>query len=104
MTNPDSKPETAFLSATADGVRLQVYVQPRASRSEIAGMRAGRVKIRIKAAPTDGKANNELRRFLGKTLQIPKSSVHVLKGPTSRQKVLLIRGVTATAVKQHLLQ
>ncbi len=71
---------------------LKIYVQPGASKNEIVGLygRPARLKIKIKAPPVDGEANDEVTRFISKLLGISKGRVQLQKGLTSRQKDLLI--------------
>ncbi|MFY7993343.1 MAG: DUF167 domain-containing protein [Bacteriovoracaceae bacterium] len=71
---------------------LLVYIQPGASKTEISGLfgESPRLKIKIKAPPRDGEANEEVLRFIGKLLGISKSRVEILRGESSRQKDLLI--------------
>ncbi len=84
------------------GSIIEIYVQPRASRNEIAGMHEGRLKVRLTAPPVEGEANKECIRFLAKLLDIPRSSVSILQGLKSRSKTLLIRGVSPENVLQKL--
>ena len=79
-------------------IRLEVYVQPRASKTEVAGMHDGRIKIRLAAPPVDGAANAELVSFVASRLGIAKSKVRVVAGEASRRKVLEIEGVDAEAL------
>lgn len=73
------------------GVKLRVKVVPRASRTEFRGRMAdGTVKIALKAPPVDGKANDELLRFLASEFGVPRSSIRLLSGNTSRKKLLSI--------------
>lgn len=71
---------------------LKIYVQPGASKNEIVGLygEPPRLKIKIKAPPVDGEANDEVIAFISKTLGISKGRVQLQKGLTSRQKDLLI--------------
>jgi uncharacterized protein len=79
-------------------VRLNVYIQPRASKTELAGMHDGVVKIRIAAPPVENAANRALIDFVAQHLGIAKRSVRVLSGDTSRRKILELDGVTAEEV------
>jgi len=79
-------------------VRLDVYIQPRASKTELAGMHDGVVKIRIAAPPVENAANRALIDFVAQHLGIAKRSVRVVSGDTSRRKVLELDGVTAEQV------
>ncbi|MBW3567906.1 MAG: DUF167 family protein [Proteobacteria bacterium] len=74
-----------------DDVILDVYVQPRASRDAIVGIHDGALKIRITAAPVDGKANRYLQRFLAREFGVPAGSVSLLWGLTGRRKKFRIR-------------
>jgi len=67
---------------------LSVKAVPGASKSELGEVRDGRLKVRIAAAPEDGKANEELRSFLAKTLGLPKKDVVLVSGEKSRLKIL----------------
>ena len=74
---------------------LHLKVQPNASRSGIAGPHGDRLKIRLQSPPQDGKANQELISFLSKLLDIPKSSMELIRGQTSRDKTIRVSGLTA---------
>ena len=83
-------------------VRISVYVQPRASKTEIAGMHGDALKIRLTAPPVDNAANAALIEFIAGKLGIPKGSVRVAAGATSRRKTVEIAGVTPEAVAAAL--
>lgn len=70
---------------------LQVVIQPRASRDEIAGEQGDRLKIRITAPPVDGQANQHLIRFLAKTFKVAKSRVLIENGESGRLKRVRIQ-------------
>jgi uncharacterized protein (TIGR00251 family) len=74
--------------------RIAVRVQPRASRTEIAGAYGDAVKIRVAAPPVDGAANVELIAFLAKRLGVPKSSVRIVRGDRGRDKLVEVDGVS----------
>jgi len=88
---------TDWLRAAPDGVALLVAAAPRASRTEIAGVADGRLRIRVAAPPVEGAANVELVRFLAAVLGVSKSAVAVTAGATGRRKTVLVRGVTVAA-------
>jgi uncharacterized protein (TIGR00251 family) len=73
-------------------------VQPRASRDETAGERAGALVVRLKAPPVDGAANAALLRFLARRLGVPAAAVTVLRGLTGRNKLVRVRGVRSEEV------
>jgi uncharacterized protein (TIGR00251 family) len=82
--------------------RLEVYIQPRASKSEVAGMHDGVTKIRIAAPAVENAANLALVDFVADRLGIAKRSVRIVSGGASRRKVLEIDGVTEEAIAQRL--
>lgn len=79
----------------ADSARINIYVQPRASKTVVAGMHDGCIKIRLAAPPVDGAANSALVEFVAKELGIAKSRVRITAGLTSRRKTVEVDGVTA---------
>ena len=79
--------------------RLTVHVQPKASRSEIAGLHGDALKVRLAAPPVDGAANEELTRVIAKWAGVPRAAVRLVSGHTSRRKILEIEGVTAEQIQ-----
>lgn len=69
---------------------LSVRVQPNASVSAVAGEYGDQLKVRLAAAPVDGKANEALVTFLARALGVPKSSVSVARGRSSRSKTVRV--------------
>ena len=69
---------------------LYCHVQPGADRSEFSGLHGDRIKLRLKAPATDGKANIELIAFLSKSFGVAKNQIGLDKGTTSRQKSVSI--------------
>ncbi|MEP6573537.1 MAG: DUF167 domain-containing protein [Gemmatimonadota bacterium] len=90
------------LSASGKGVKLRVLVQPRASITELAGLHGDALKIRLAAPPVDGEANEELIRFLAKTLGVRRADVSIVSGSSSRRKVIEIRCVELPAAIRML--
>lgn len=83
------------MSLVADRVRVALKVTPRAARNGVAGLSAdaaGAVSLRVQvtAAPEDGKANAALIKLLARAWKLPKSSLSVVTGATSRRKVIEI--------------
>ena len=91
--------DASYLSETPDGVILNVRAQPRSSRSGLDGLLGDAVKVRIRCAPVDGKANKELIETLAETFDLPKSAVEFKSGETSRTKRILLHGITAGQVR-----
>ena len=69
-------------------VRISVYVQPRASRTEFAGRHGAELKIRLRSPPVDDAANEELIEFLAQRLGVPKSHLRLVAGARGRRKTL----------------
>ncbi len=80
------------------------YVQPRASKTEVVGRHGDAIKIRVKAPPVDGAANEELIRFLSKRFKVSRRAVDLVSGSSSRHKQIAIEGVTATEIVDSLLE
>jgi uncharacterized protein (TIGR00251 family) len=85
-----------------NAVTFKVRVQPRASRTEVAGEHAGAVKLRIASPPVDGKANEECRRFLARLVRVSASAVEIVTGDSSKDKVIRIRNVSTERVREAL--
>jgi uncharacterized protein (TIGR00251 family) len=83
-------------------VTIKVRVQPRAPKTEIVGELAGAIKLRVAAPPVDGKANEECRRFLAKLFKVSATSVEIISGEASRDKVIRIRSIGARRVLEAL--
>ncbi|MBI4468172.1 MAG: DUF167 domain-containing protein [Acidobacteria bacterium] len=81
---------------------FNVSVQPRASRNEIAGVREGACRIRLTAAPVDGRANKALVEMLASALGAPKSNIAIVRGETSRRKVVSVAGLKAARILELL--
>lgn len=91
----------------ADGIVIKLYAQPNASRSEASGEygegEAVRLKIRIAAPPVDSAANEELFYFIKKSMGIPLSRIHLIRGTASRSKDLLLQGIVLEEAIKKLL-
>jgi uncharacterized protein (TIGR00251 family) len=82
---------------------ISIRLQPRARRNEVVGERAGAVVIRLTAPPVDGKANAALCTFVARAAGVPPSRVSVVRGQTSRDKVVRVDGVTESLLRAALL-
>lgn len=69
---------------------LDLLVQPRAARTEFAGLHDGRLKLRLTAPPVDGAANAALMQFLAQRLGLPRRALGVASGQTGRRKTVRI--------------
>ncbi len=86
----------------SSGVLLRAWVQPRASRTEAAGIQGDAVRIRVAAPPAGGAANRELVRFLAEALGVPKRAVEIVRGHAARRKTVRIQGADEAAVRRAL--
>jgi uncharacterized protein (TIGR00251 family) len=84
--------------------QLSVRLQPRAARNEVVGERAGAVVVRVTAPPVDGKANAALCALVARAAGVPPSRVSVVRGQTSRDKVVRVDGVDEDRLKKALLR
>jgi len=82
---------------------LSIRLQPRARRDEVVGERAGAIVIRVTAPPVDGKANAALCAFVARAAGVSPSRVSVVRGQTSRDKVIRVDGVSAETLRTALL-
>ena len=90
------------LSETPEGVVISVRAQPRSSRAGIDSLVGDAVKVRIRCAPVDGKANKELVETLADEFALAKSAVVFKSGETSKQKRILLRGISAAQARAVL--
>lgn len=73
------------------GFLLNLRISPNASKNEIIKSDDGSIKVKIAAQPVDGKANKALIEFLSKTFKIPKTSIDIVRGETSKDKTVLFK-------------
>ncbi len=73
---------------------LRVYIQTNASCDEVMGLYGDSIKIRLTAKPIAGEANKHLIKYLAKCFQIKKNQIKILRGKTSRSKILEINNVS----------
>ncbi len=92
-------PKTAAAPASC---RLEVKVIPGAARDEVAGTMGNAVKIKLRAPPVEGRANEALIEFLSARLDLPRRGLSLVRGDTSRQKLLRIDGLDLPVVRARL--
>lgn len=73
-----------------DNLKIYIYVQPGAQVTEIVGIYADALKIRLKAPPVDGRANSALQKFLAHLFNVPIKGVKLISGEKNRRKKFLI--------------
>jgi len=83
-------------------ILLKVYLQPKASKNEIVGPYRDGIKVRVTAAPVEGSANKVLLRFLAKEFGVTPSSVEIVRGHRSREKLIRIAAPLDQELKRRL--
>ncbi len=81
------------ISEIGDNLRIEVKVQPRASRNQIVGEHDGALKIKLAAPPVEGEANRALLDYLAEILKLPRKNILLIKGDSSRHKLIEICGI-----------
>ena len=87
---------------SAVGVSFAVKVQPRAKKNAVVGELGDALKISLTAPPIEGRANDACVEFLADLLKVPRASVSIAAGETSRRKVIRVAGVSAKEVRERL--
>jgi uncharacterized protein len=87
---------------TPTGATFAVKVHPRAKKNAITGEVGDALKLALTAPPVDGKANEACIEFLANLLKVPRSSVTIAAGLTSRNKVIRVSGLSAEELRQRL--
>jgi len=83
----------------SDGVVLSLHCQPGAKASRVIGLHDERLKIQLQAPPLENRANEALVAWLAEQLGVPRKQIDLLTGQTSRQKRVLVCGVTLEEVQ-----
>jgi uncharacterized protein (TIGR00251 family) len=83
------------LSERDGSALVAVRVQPRSGRNQIGGERGGRLLVRIAAAPVEGQANRALCKLLAKAAGVARGRVEVVRGASTRDKLVRIEGIGA---------
>lgn len=92
-----------FVTAAKEGTLLNVHVSPGAKRTSVEGPYGdAAVKLKVAAPPAEGRANAEVERFLSKLLGVRRSDVTIIRGASSRDKSVLVRGVTLIEIHKAL--
>jgi len=94
----EEKAEGFKFTEIGTGVQFNVYLQPRASRNEICGIRGEELKLRLTAPPVDDAANKLCIEFLAGELKVAKSRVTITSGAKSRHKTIRVSGINGDAL------
>ena len=79
-----------------------MWASPGARHSEVAGVADGRLRLRLAAPAHEGKANAELVRFLAASLGVPRGTVSLVAGGSSRRKLVRVSGITPDEARRRL--
>ena len=91
------------LHETSSGITFAVKVQPRARRNAIVGELGDALKIALTAPPVNGRANEACTEFFANLLSLPRTSITIASGQSSRNKVIRVAGISADELKKRLL-
>jgi uncharacterized protein (TIGR00251 family) len=86
----------------ADGVSFAVRVHPRAKKNAITGELGDALKVSLTTPPIEGRANEACIEFFAKLLNVPRSSVTIASGQTSRNKVIRVAGLSAEELRKRI--
>ena len=89
---------------TAGAVTFAVKVHPRAKKNATTGELGDALKVSLTTPPVDGRANKACVEFFAKLLKVPRSSVTIASGQTSRNKVIRVAGLTAEQLRARLAE
>lgn len=90
------------IQESAGGVSFTVKIHPRARKDAITGEFGDDLKLSLTSPPVDGRANEACIEFFAKLLMVPRSSVTIASGQTSRQKVIWVSGLSAEEVRRRI--
>jgi uncharacterized protein len=91
-----------YIEERENGVILKVKVTPGSSRNALAQPTEDRLAVKLTSPPVEGKANKQLIKFLSKKLGVPPSSISIVRGVSSREKILFVAGVGGPEVREKL--
>ena len=87
---------------TPAGATFHVKVHPRARKNAVTGVLGNALKLALSAPPLEGRANEACIAFIAELLNVPRSSVTIAAGESSRQKLIRVAGVRAAQVEEKL--
>lgn len=85
---------TPFLREQTDGVLLSVKLQPRSAMDHIGEPHGNELRVKVTAPPVDAAANQALVRLLAEKLDCPRNQVQLVRGQTSRHKLVKLYGLS----------
>jgi len=91
------------MTESRSGAKIIVQVRPNAAKNEVVGLKGEVLQVKVSAPPVKGKANEELVVFLSKVLGVSRSRIAIIKGHTTRSKLIAIDGMTFEDIMKRLL-
>ena len=91
-----------FCQADSSGTRFKVHLSPRSAKDAVGGLHGDAVKVKVKAPPVDGKANQALIKYLSGLLGVSQSDLEIASGQTSRNKLIKVHGIGPEEVAARL--
>jgi uncharacterized protein (TIGR00251 family) len=85
-----------------ESCKFAVRVIPRSARTEVSGWEGDVLRVRVTAPPAGGRANAALIELLARQLDVPRSSVRIVRGLAARQKLIEVRGMTVEDARRRL--
>ncbi|MGC2061491.1 MAG: DUF167 domain-containing protein [Thermodesulfovibrionales bacterium] len=85
---------------TRDGICIEVKVEPRSSKKGLAGVLGNKLKVKLTAPPVDGAANEQLVEVLAEAFGIKKTSIKIIRGQSSKNKVIELTGLSRIPLKK----
>jgi len=92
----------ALIHSSRSGVSFAIRVHPRAKKNAITGELGDALKVSLTTPPIDGRANEACIEFFAKLLKVPRSSVTIASGQTSRNKLIRVAGLSADEVRKRI--
>ncbi len=102
LAQDDRRKPMIPIRESGEGVTFAVKVHPRAKKNAITGEMGEALKIALTAPPVEGRANEAVIEFLAEVLRVPRASVSIAAGQSSRNKVIRVKGLTAAQVGERL--
>jgi uncharacterized protein (TIGR00251 family) len=91
-----------LIQESAAGVTFAVKVHPRARKNAITGESGDALKLSLTSPPVEGRANDACIEFFAKLLKVPRSSVTIASGQSSRDKVIRVGGISVEEIRRRM--
>ena len=93
----------SWFACRKEGIEVHLHIQTNAKKSEVVGLFDNRLKIKIHALPQEGRANAALIKFLSELTGLPRASIKLKRGDTSKKKTVLLNTLDETLIGKLLL-